>query len=86
MIKKRIKAIDIDGIIDSGYLRDFFTDSKIGDFPRVISSERPDLACTSLLNGKIVILVENSPFVLILPGLFVDFFQQLDYLDLLDFS
>lgn len=74
-IKKKIKKINIDGILDSGYLREFLTDSKYGDFPRMISSERPDLACSSLLDGKIVILVENSPFVLILPGLFVDFFH-----------
>lgn len=75
LIKKKIKKINIDGILDSGYLREFLTDSKYGDFPRMISSERPDLACSSLLDGKIVILVENSPFVLILPGLFVDFFH-----------
>ena len=74
-IKKKIKKIDIDGILDSGYLREFLTDSKYNDFPRMISSERPDLACSSLLDGKVVILVENSPFVLILPGLFVDFFH-----------
>jgi len=74
-IKKKIKKIDIDGILDSGYLREFLTESKYNDFPRMISSERPDLACSSLLDGKIVILVENSPFVLILPGLFVDFFH-----------
>lgn len=76
MIKERLNKIDIDGILDSGYLREFLTKSKFGDFPRMISSERPDLACSSLLEGKIVILVENSPFVLILPGLFVDFFHS----------
>lgn len=75
IIKEKIEKIDIDGILDSGYLREFLTDSKYSDFPRMISSERPDLACSSLLDGKIVILVENSPFVLILPGLFVDFFH-----------
>lgn len=74
-IKERLKKIDIDGILDSGYLREFLTDSKFGDFPKMISSERPDLACSSILDGKIVILVENSPFVLIIPGLFVDFFH-----------
>jgi len=74
-IKKKLKKIDIDGILDSGYLREFLTGANFGDFPRMISSERPDLACSSLLDGKIVILVENSPFVLILPGLFVDFFH-----------
>ena len=45
-------------------------------FPKVISTERPDMACTSLLNGKIVILVENSPFVIILPAVLTDFFQS----------
>ena len=39
----------------------------------MIISERPDLACKSLLNGKICIIAENSPFVLIIPGLFNDF-------------
>ena len=76
MIIKKLKKIDIDGVLDSGYLRDFLTDSSFGDFPKVISSERPDLACSSILDGKVVILVENSPFVLIIPGLFVDFFHS----------
>ena len=76
MIFDKLQKIDIDGILDSGYLRDFLTDSKFGDFPRMISSERPDLACCSILDGKVVILVENSPFVLIIPGLFVDFFHS----------
>lgn len=76
MILNKLKKIDIDGILDSGYLRDFLTDSGFGDFPKMISSERPDLACASILDGKVVVLVENSPFVLIIPGLFVDFFHS----------
>ena len=42
----------------------------------MISTERPDLACSALLDGKIVILVENTPYVLIIPGLFVDFIHS----------
>lgn len=75
-IIKKLKKVNIDGILDSGYLREFLTDSNFGDFPKMISSERPDLACSSILDGKIVIMVENSPFVLIVPGLFVDFFHS----------
>lgn len=71
-----IKKIDIDGILDSGYIREFLYNQSSTVFPRTISTERPDLATTSLLDGKIVILVENSPYVLILPGLFVDFFHS----------
>lgn len=76
VIMDKLNKIDIDGIIDSGYIREFIEDKQYSLFPRVISSERPDLACTSLLDGKIVILVENSPFVLILPAILTDFFHS----------
>lgn len=72
-IEKIIKKIDIDGIIDSGYIREFLVKNNPSAFPKIKSTERPDLACTSLLEGKIVILVENTPFVLITPSVLVDF-------------
>lgn len=72
-IKKRLRDINIDGIIDSGYLKGYLNGNKTYFFPKIQSTERPDMACISLLDGKIVILVENSPFVLILPSVFVDF-------------
>lgn len=71
-IKKKLKKINIDGILDSGNLREFLISDK-SNFPQVQSTERPDLTCQSLLNGKIVILVENSPIVLLLPVVFIDF-------------
>ena len=73
-IEKTIEGIDIDGILDSGYIREFITENSL--FPQVISTERPDLVSSSLLDGKIVILVENSPYALIVPGTFVDFFHS----------
>ena len=72
----KIKSIDIDGILDSGYVREFLRDQSSTVFPGIISTERPDLACTSLLDGKIVVLVENTPYVLIMPGLFIDYFHS----------
>ena len=71
-----IKNINIDGIIDSGYIRELIEKQQKSLFPKVISTERPDQVCTSLLNGKIVILVENSPFVLILPAVLSDFLKS----------
>lgn len=71
-----IKQIDIDGILDSGYIRELIEKEQKTLFPKIISTERPDLACTSILDGKIVILVENSPFVLILPAVLNDFFKS----------
>lgn len=71
-----LSKIDIDAVIDSGYIRELLEKKQKSVFPKVISTERPDLACTSLLNGKIVILVENSPFVIILPAVLTDFFHS----------
>lgn len=75
-ILDELNKIDIDAVIDSGYIRELLENKQKSVFPKVISTERPDLACTSLLNGKIVILVENSPFVIILPAVLTDFFHS----------
>ena len=74
-IINKIKNIDIDGIIDSGYIKELIEKNNKLLFPRILSTERPDLASIGLLNGKIIILVENSPFVLILPAVLTDFFK-----------
>ena len=71
-IKEKLNKIDIDGIIDSGNIRDFLIQNQ-SIFPEIKSTERPDLACNSLLEGKIIILVENTPFTLILPITLNDF-------------
>ena len=68
----KLNSIDIDSVIDSGYIREFLESV----FPKMISTERPDLACTSLLEGRIVILVENTPFALILPAVLIDFIHS----------
>lgn len=75
-IKHELEKIDIDGILDSGYIREFILKKNKSSFPQFKSTERPDLACTALLDGKIVILVENSPFVLITPGLLIDYLHS----------
>ena len=73
-IKEKLKTLDIDGLIDSGPIRDYLTEYKSA-FPTIISTERPDNCSEALLNGKIVIIVENTPFALIIPGLFIDIFH-----------
>ena len=45
--------------------------------PTIIKTERPDRACNALLNGKIVIIADNSPYALILPSFFVDFINPI---------
>ncbi len=72
-VLKVIDGIDIDGITDSGILAQFFHLESNSNLPTVYKTERPDLVSTALLEGKIVILVDTSPFALILPSFFGDF-------------
>ena len=76
-IYEKLKKINIDGIIDTGYIKELIT-NKEKIFSTVIITERPDTASISLLEGKVVIIVDNSPFVIILPTFFIDFFHTPD--------
>ena len=76
-IVNKLKEINIDGIIDSSYLISYLSKSH-NLFPTIKRSERPDLVSQSLLEGKIAIIIDNSPDVLILPTFFIDFFHMSD--------
>jgi len=70
----KLNSIDIDGIVDSSYLRELIIEKKPSILPQVVSTERPDTVVMSLLNGKIAIIVENTPYVLLVPSVLSDFF------------
>lgn len=74
-VKRRLKGIDIDGILDAGYISQLIDDSPFSIFETVGYTERPDVASAKLLEGRIVIVVDGSPFVLTLPYLFIEAFQ-----------
>ena len=72
-VEEELKKIDVDGIIDSGNITEYLSSENNTHFPTVIKTERPDTASKALLEGKLLILVDTSPFALILPGFFADF-------------
>lgn len=76
-IKKDLEKIDIDGIIDSSYLKKAL-EKKNNLFPTLITTERPDKASMALLEGKVIIITDTSPYVIIIPSLFIDFFHTTD--------
>jgi spore germination protein KA len=63
----RLKRIKIDGILETGYLEELITDAPYSIFPLIHHTERPDKVCASILEGRIAILVDNTPFVMIIP-------------------
>ncbi|WP_082311061.1 spore germination protein [Paenibacillus sp. FJAT-27812] len=74
-LRERLKAIHIDGILESGYIEELITDQMWTPFPTVLSVERPDAVAGNLLEGRIAILVDGTPFVLIVPAILNMFFQ-----------
>ena len=77
-VKLKLSTIDIDGIIDSTYLKENLESKNNNFFPTIVSTERPDKVTMSLLEGKVVIIVDNSPYALIMPNYFIDFFHTVD--------
>lgn len=74
-VKKRLEAIVIDSVIDSGYLEQYIEDAPFSIFPTVGYSEKPDVVAGRVLEGHIAIISDGSPFVLTAPMLFIESFQ-----------
>ncbi|WP_373889918.1 spore germination protein [Neobacillus cucumis] len=77
-IRERLKRIDIDSIIASGYIEQLIEDQTWTTFPTTFHTERPDVVSSQLVEGRIAIIVDGTPFVLTAPALFVQFFQAPD--------
>jgi spore germination protein KA len=74
--RNRIQSINIHAILDSGNIEEAITDGPFTPFPLIFNTERPDAVAGDILEGKIAIIVDGSPFVLIVPVVFTDFFQS----------
>lgn len=69
-VKQRIKRVQIDGLLGSGYLEEFIEDTNKSLFSQTLSTERPDRVAASLLEGRVAILVDTTPFAIIVPVTF----------------
>ncbi len=74
-IQRRLTGIEIDSVLESGYVSMLISDDVLSPFPLVERTERPDKVAASILEGRVAIVVDNSPFVLIVPTSFWTFFQ-----------
>ena len=77
-VKSKLKKVDIDAILDSNYVVEILEDSNKSDFPVTISTERPDLSSFYLLQGRVVLIVENSSFAIVVPVFMDDFLNNMD--------
>ncbi|QOR36260.1 spore germination protein [Clostridium sp. 'deep sea'] len=74
--RKRINKIDIDGILESGYIEQYINDSSFSIFPTLGHTEKPDIVSSKLLEGRIAIVTDSTPTVLTAPFLFAEVFQS----------
>jgi spore germination protein KA len=85
-VTKRLGKIQIDGVLESQYIEEFIEDPQsYTPFPTVFSTERPDRIVANLLEGRIAILLEGTPFALVVPATFSlflisneDYYQRYD--------
>lgn len=86
-VRERVQRIQIDSVLESGYIEEFIEDHPYSPFPTVQNTERPDVVCASILEGKVAIFVDNTPFVLIVPLTFWTGFQAVeDYYERFGYS
>ena len=72
-VKYRINNLDVDYLTSSGQLEQLIQDNKLSPFPQVLATERPDRVSNNLFAGKVAIIINGTPFALIVPGIFIDF-------------
>lgn len=77
-VRQRINEIEIDHIIDSSYIVELISDNHNSPFPQLLDTERPDRIASVLAEGKVAIMVDGSPHVLIGPTTLVEFFGSFE--------
>lgn len=86
-LRKKLQSIDVDSILESGYIEQLIEDKRHSPFPTIYNTERPDSVAGNLLEGRIALFVDGTPFVLIVPSTFFMFFHTVeDYYQRYDIS
>ncbi len=77
-VRRRVRCCPLDMLLDSGYLQPFLEGPRRSAFTGVDTTERPDTLCGKLAEGRVGVLVDGTPFALVVPFLFSEHFQCMD--------
>ncbi len=75
-VKNKLENIDIDGVFDVNNFKSFLNKDVKTLFPTILYTEKPDDTCRFLLEGRVIVTMDNSPSALVAPTFFIDFFQN----------
>jgi len=86
-IRRRLDSINTDAILESNYIEEFIQDGGLTPFPTIQNTERPDAMAGGILEGQVGIIIDGTPFALLAPSTFFNFFQSSeDYYQRYDIS
>ncbi|WP_031513866.1 spore germination protein [Desulfofalx alkaliphila] len=77
-MERRIRKLDVDAIINTGELKEYIEDNRYSIFPQFQVSERPDNVALNILKGRVAVVVDRSPGVIVAPATLLSFFQTVD--------
>jgi spore germination protein KA len=81
-LNSRLDKIDIDGVLGTNYIEEQIVDSPWSLFNTLGNTERPDIVAAKLLEGRVALMIDGTPTAVILPSLFIEYFQtNEDYYD-----
>lgn len=66
-VKKRLEGIKVDAVLESSYIEGLIEDNWLSPFPQVEHTERPDQVAAALYEGRVAIVIDNTPFALVVP-------------------
>ncbi len=75
-LKKRLSRINIEAILESSYVEELIEDNNYSPFPQVENTQRPDAAASAIYEGRVVIGIDNTPQVLMVPAIMTVFMQS----------
>lgn len=75
-VKEKLSAIDIDNVPDSSYLARFLSDRPYSLVKQVGTTEKPDIFCAKIAEGRVGVIADGSPIALTLPYMLVEDFQS----------
>lgn len=77
-LRIRINAIDVDSVTGMGALQEYIDENPYSIFPMCLATERPDRVTPNIMEGRIAVILNGSPFVLTLPSVFIEFFHTVE--------
>lgn len=76
LVKERLDGIDVDAVLESSYIEQLIEDDWISPFPQIQDTERPDAVAASLYEGRVALIIDNTPFALLMPATFNSLLQS----------